>query len=305
VPVIIGPTASGKTLLSLELAARFGGVEIISADSRQIYIGMDIGTAKPSPSELASVPHHMIDIVTPDALYSAGRYAAAARAAIEDVMGRGGVPLVVGGSGFYVKALFEGLAAPTVDQGMLARLQERGEREGYDLLHAELARIDPTAAAAHSPNNHVKTLRALCCYYQTGQLYSSFTGPDALGAAPWRPRYLAIRPPRELLYARIDRRVLAMLEAGLLDETRALLGLGYDVTSPGLRTVGYAEALRHLAGDIDHATMTSAIQQATRRYAKRQMTWFRRVEGVEWHGEPDVAAGVAWLGGSTRLGSRG
>jgi len=299
--VIVGPTASGKTMLSLELAARFAAIEIVSADSRQIYRGMDIGTAKPSPAELASVPHHMIDIVTPDALYSAGLYAAAARSAIGEILQRGKIPLVVGGSGFYIKALFEGLSAPTVDQELLLRLQERGEREGWGLLYDELRRIDPAAAEAHSSNNHVKILRALCCYYQTGQLYSAFTGADTLAASPWRPRYFGIAPPRELLYERINARVVAMLDAGLLEETASLVALGYDAASPGLRTVGYAEALGHLSGELDAATMRSAIQQSTRRYAKRQMTWFRKVEGVEWVPSHQTEAGEMWLRGALGL----
>jgi tRNA dimethylallyltransferase len=281
VKVIVGPTASGKTKLSLELAAGDEKIEIVSADSRQIYIGMDIGTAKPSLEELRAVPHHMIDIVTPDILYSAGEYAIQARAVITDILSRGGRPLVVGGSGFYVKALFEGLGAPTVDQEMLERLKERGEREGYDMLYRELEEIDPDAAHAHSPNNHVKILRALCCYHQTGRPYSSFAGMEEIGRAPFVPEYLAIAPPRSILYDRINARVLAMLDAGLIRETEALLSHGYAPDAPGLRTVGYAEAIRYLHGDLDYATMVSLIQQSTRRYAKRQMTWFRKMMNYE------------------------
>ncbi|MBS1910910.1 MAG: tRNA (adenosine(37)-N6)-dimethylallyltransferase MiaA [Bacteroidetes bacterium] len=292
VPVILGPTCSGKTALALELAQAHASerVEIVSADSRQIYIGMDIGTAKPSAQERSVAPHHFIDIVTPDTLYSAGRYAAEARTCIAGILERDCVPLIVGGSGFYIKALFEGLSAPTADQTVLKRLAERGEREGYTALYEELMRIDPQAAAAHSPNNHVKTLRALGCYYQTGMPYSSWLVAEGLPAAGFVPAYFGIAPPRELLYANINARVHRMLADGLPDEVRALLAAGYRADAPGFRTVGYAEAIRHLRGELDRDAMTALIQQSTRRYAKRQMTWFRRVESVRWMEQGSVEA---------------
>lgn len=295
IPVIAGPTASGKTGLALALAERVDSIEIVSADSRQIYTGMDIGTAKPTAAELRAVPHHMIDIITPDILFSAGQYAERAREIIAGILDRGHRPLVVGGSGFYVRALFEGLTAPTVDQEILARLAERGASEGYEVLHDELARIDPVAAFAHSPNNHVKLLRALCCWYQTGVPYSAFSSADADSQSPYAPRYLALGPPREILYERINARVLEMVASGLLAETAGLLDAGYSAASPGLNTVGYAEALKHLAGGIGEAEMIAMIQQSTRRYAKRQMTWLRKVDGVRWMELPDVAAAEAWL----------
>lgn len=295
VGVIVGPTAAGKTALALALAKSFDAIEIVSADSRQIYIGMDIGTAKPTTEELRSVPHHMIDIITPDTLYSAGLYAVAARRAIDDIVSRGKVPLVVGGSGFYVKALFEGLGAPTVDQNLLETLKRRGELEGGDKLYEELLAIDPEAARAHSPNNIVKTLRALCCYYQTGRLYSSYAEEESLDPSPYTPSYIGIAPDRALLYERINRRVITMLDDGLLKETEALLAKGYTRDASGLKTVGYAEAIAHLAGELSYEGMVGAIQQSTRRYAKRQMTWFRRVEGVEWMEESDLEKGREWM----------
>jgi tRNA dimethylallyltransferase len=280
--VIVGPTAAGKTRLALDIARRAGDIEIVSADSRQIYIGMDIGTAKPSAEEMRGVPHHMIDIITPDVLYSAGRFAGDARIVIDDIIARGRRPLVVGGSGFYVKALFEGLGAPTVDEELLERLKLRAKAEGSAALYDELVAIDPDAARAHSPNNLVKTLRALCCYYQTGRLFSSYAREESIEASRYRPSYLAIAPERALLYERIDRRVVAMLDEGLIRETEMLLARGYERDAPGLRTVGYAEAIAYLAGEIDYDSMVAAIQQSTRRYAKRQMTWFKRVEGMRW-----------------------
>lgn len=288
IPVIVGPTAAGKTDLSLRLAERFPRIEVVSADSRQIYTGMGIGTAKPTPQERGHVPHHLIDIATPDMLYSAGLYADAARAVIAEILDRGGLPLVVGGSGFYVSALFQGLGAPTVDAGILERLEQRGESEGFDALYEELVAIDPVAAGMHSPNNHVKTLRALCCYYQTGRPYSMYMREESIQPAPFVPVYFGIAPPRELLYERINQRALRMLEQGLIQETRDLLAAGYDRDAPGLKTVGYAEVLAWLAGEISEDRMLELIRQSTRRYAKRQMTWFRRVEGMRWSEQGDV-----------------
>lgn len=297
IPVILGPTAAGKTDLSLRLAERFPRIEIVSADSRQIYTGMDIGTAKPAPHERGDVPHHFIDIVTPDVLYSAGLYADAAHTVITEILDRGGIPLVVGGSGFYVSALFQGLGAPTVDAAVLESLEQRGRAEGFNVLYEELMVIDPVAARMHSPNNHVKTLRALCCYYQTGRLYSVYLQEESIQPAPFTPVYFGIAPPRELLYERINRRALHMLEQGqgLIRETQDLLAAGYDRNAPGLRTVGYAEVLAWLAGEISEERMLELIQQSTRRYAKRQMTWFRRVEGVRWSEQGDIDAAAESL----------
>jgi tRNA dimethylallyltransferase len=282
VPVIAGPTASGKTGLSLELAARLGGIEIVSADSRQIYTGMEIGTAKPTPEERGLVPHHMIDVVSPEVNYTAGDFALAARQAIDGILHRGNLPLLVGGSGFYIRALFEGLGAPTVDQSIYDALVERADREGYEVVHAELEKVDPEAARAHSPNNRVKTFRALTCYLQTGRPYSQFVGENAIGGAPFRPVYIGLRIGRDGLYDRINRRVLTMIDQGLVAETEGLLHRGLAPDAPGFRTVGYAEALEHLAGNLTLDRMIAAIQQATRRYAKRQLTWFGRIEGMEW-----------------------
>lgn len=283
VPVIVGPTASGKTSVALELAKLGGNVEIISADSRQIYIGMDIGTAKPTSDELASVPHHLIDIVHPDVAYSAGAYALAARAALRDVLARGATPLVVGGSGFYIKALFEGLSAPEVDPTTMRELESRCESEGYDALVAELRSIDPVAASQHDPKNRVKTLRALACFIQTGIRYSEYAGAAGLERFELEPLYCGVTVERAELYRRINERAATMLAMGLVGEVRRLLDAGYNADAPGMRTVGYSEAIDHIMGRIDEVAMLDAIRQSTRRYAKRQTTWFKRVDVVEWY----------------------
>jgi tRNA dimethylallyltransferase len=235
----------------------------------------------------------MIDVVGPEVLYSAGMFADAAGTAIRDIIARGRSPLVVGGSGFYVKALFEGLGAPSVDPAILAALELRLAEEGAEALHAELTALDPTAAAAHSSNNVVKTLRALACYYQTGRPYSSYLSePPAV--AEWTPSYLAIAPERTTLYERIDDRVLAMIDAGLIEETERVLASGVAPDAPGLRTVGYVETVAFLRGETDRATLIASTQQSTRRYAKRQMTWLRRVEGITRVSAPEIELIDAW-----------
>jgi tRNA dimethylallyltransferase len=287
IPVIVGPTASGKSRLAMELAEADPRIEIVSADSRQIYIGLDIGTAKPTPTERASVRHHLIDIVTPDRSYSAGEYAVAARAAIDGILERSGIPIVVGGTGFYIRALFEGLAAPAVPPEIYERLAERERLEGYEALYRELQAVDPEAAAAHPSANRQKMIRALACWIGTGRRYSSFKGEGELGVWSRRPRYLGMAIDRPELYRRVDERVDRMMEEGLLAETERILAAGYPVDAPGLRTVGYSELVRYRAGEFPLDRAVDLIKQSTRRYAKRQMTWFTRVEGVEWieHGE--------------------
>jgi len=280
---IVGPTASGKTALSLELAARIGQpVEVVSADSRQIYTGMDIGTAKPSPAELAQTPHHLINILPPNQRYAAGRFANDAAAAIRGVRSRGNIPVVVGGSGFYVQALFEGLTAPTADPEIYAQLEQRLATEGYESLRHQLHAVDPIAAAAHPANNRAKTLRALACYLQTGEPYSNFLAATNAASTEFAPRYVVISPPREVLYQRINQRVLQMVEMGLMEEVDRLIAEGFTADAPGMKTVGYAEALRYRAGEFSHQRMVELIQQSTRRYAKRQVTWFRRLANGLW-----------------------
>jgi tRNA dimethylallyltransferase len=295
IPVIVGPTASGKSSLALELARHDRKIEIVSADSRQVYSGMNIGTAKVTAEELSEIPHHMIDVVPPTVNYTAGDYALEARRVIDEILQRGGRPLVVGGSGFYIRALFHGLGAPTVDQSIYQSLVERANREGYDTIYQELRRIDPVAAEAQSANNRVKVFRALACYLQTGALYSSFLEGDAIEQAPFVPRYLGLAPPRPELYQRINQRVVEMVEAGLVEEVEELLSEGQPPDAPGFRTVGYAETLDYLAGKISREAMIHSIQQATRRYAKRQLTWFRKVPNVHWMAEPDLHAARQWL----------
>lgn len=295
IPVIVGPTASGKSRLAMQIAEANPRVEIVSADSRQIYRGLDIGTAKPSAEERSRVRHHLVDFLAPDRSYSAGEFAVAARAAVDDIRSRDALPLVVGGTGFYIRALFDGLSAPAGSPEIYARLAERAQQEGIEVLYRELLEIDPEAALAHPSANRHKVMRALACFLQTGERYSSFTGAGSLGEWDQQPLYVGLAPERGELYSSINRRVDIMMEEGLLEETRDLLAAGFTADSPGLRTVGYSELIRHQAGEFSLERAVELIKQSTRRYAKRQMTWFRKVDGVQWFETGELPAAMELL----------
>ncbi|MDZ7268036.1 MAG: tRNA (adenosine(37)-N6)-dimethylallyltransferase MiaA [candidate division KSB1 bacterium] len=279
--VIAGPTASGKTEVALALARRLPA-EIVSADSRQIYRGMDIGTAKPTPAQRRQVPHHFIDIRNPDEWYTAGEYGRAARRVVVEIMQRGKTPLIVGGSGFYLQALLQGLStALPSDLRLRAQLQQRLRDEGAPALHRELARIDPPAAARLHPNDGHRLVRALEVYQLSGCTLTELQ--RQAGEPPsFRYRFFCLALERSRLYQRINRRVEEMVAAGLLEECRRLLALGYSPQLNALQTVGYQEAFQFLNGEISHAEMVALIQRHTRQYAKRQLTWFRRRPNCEW-----------------------
>ncbi len=294
VPGIVGPTASGKTKLATLLADRYSQIEVISADSRQIYVGMDIGTAKPSKEIRERIPHHLIDIHAPDHRYSAGQFARNASQAIESIISRGNIPLVVGGTGFYVHALFKGLSAPAADSKIYAELEKRLATEGYESLFNELLRVDPEAARLFPKESRLKTLRALTCWHQTGVCYSTFYDRDRY-SSNLSPSYCLMLPERKQLYHRINKRVIEMFDEGLVDETKALIGAGYSANAPGLRTVGYKEVIEMFGGKIDSSEVIPAVQQSTRRYAKRQYTWFRNKLDSEVVTVETVSEGVEWF----------
>lgn len=277
---ILGPTAVGKTELSLTLAERFDA-EIISADSRQIYRPLTIGTAKPSAEELARVPHHFINELDLSDPFSAGRFAEAANARIAEILDRRRVPLVVGGSTLYLEALLHGLAEvpPTTDatrQRLMARLAEEGSERLFD----ELVRFDPSSAATMDPTKSQRIVRALEVYLDTGKPLSYYheRRPQPL----YRFAPVVLTRPRGALYDRINRRVDAMLAGGLLDENRRLLKAGYAPGMNPLRTIGYREPIAHLEGRIEYEEMVRQLKQNSRRYAKRQLTWFRRRSDYRW-----------------------
>jgi tRNA dimethylallyltransferase len=281
--VLVGPTAAGKSRTSLELAARLGQAEIISADSRQIYRYMDIGTAKPTTAEQRAVPHRLLDVRNPDQVYSAGAFAADARVAIAQAHAVGRTPIVVGGSGMYVEALLDGLTPLPQEATDRARdtVRKRLQECGIDALYDQLSRADPQQARRVGREDVQRVTRAL----EQVELGLARTGAwTCLRCERWaRPVvWCCLSRPRDSLYERIDRRAEIMVADGLLDETRRLLDMGYDERSPGLRTLGYAEALDGIRGNADRDAMLERIKQRTRRYAKRQVTWYRRDRRLWW-----------------------
>jgi tRNA dimethylallyltransferase len=287
--VLIGPTAVGKTELSLELAERFG-CEIISMDSMQVYRHMDIGTAKPSPEERARVPHHLIDIVNPDEQYNAALFVRDALAAIDAAAAAGRVPLLTGGTGLYLKALTGGLfdMKDSIDGGVRSGLRLRLREEGREELHAELRRLDPESAARIHVNDTQRLLRALELVKSTGRTWSSLlrnqAGPPARFHAMLQ---VGLRCERPLLYNRIERRAEAMLSGGLIEEVRRLHAMGYHAGLPAMQAIGYRHAGNYLAGYWDRKETLRLLVRDTRRYAKRQMTWFASNSAIRWFARED------------------
>ena len=273
---LLGPTGSGKSALAMRLAAR-QPVEIVSVDSAQVYRGMDIGTAKPSAAERAQVPHHLIDLVEPTQSYSAGRFRDDAVAAVQSVLRRGRLPLLVGGTMLYYRALAQGIdALPAADAALRAAIDAEAGLKGWPALHAELARLDPQTARRLDPNDAQRIQRALEVCRASGRPLSALhTAPRA--APPFRLMTLALVPQdRALLHARIAERFERMLEAGLVEELRALRArYALDATLPSMRCVGYRQAWAYLEGSRDRAKLRDHGVAATRQLAKRQLTWLR------------------------------
>ena len=278
--VLLGPTAAGKSEIALQ-AARLLDVEIVGADSRQIYRGLEIGTAAPSERDRAVAPHHLASFLAPDQVYIAGRYARDAREAIAGIESRGRTALVVGGSGLYLRALLEGLfEGPERDESVRAVLSARLEREGLEALRADLAAVDPEALARILPGDSVRVIRALEVHTLTGRPISALRRERRRSGVS--ATLYGIRWTREKLAPRIASRIQDQLRDGFLEQTRAVAGSGLREDAPGLHTLGYRELLAHLRGEmsLDEAVETIALR--TRQLAKRQETWFRRVEGVVW-----------------------
>jgi tRNA dimethylallyltransferase len=284
--VIVGPTASGKTSLSLSVA-RLVSSEIVSADSRQIYRYMDIGTAKPSPKARREVPHHFLDIRDPDDEYNAGLFGGEGRRVIREILGRGRLPVVVGGSGLYVRSLIDGLFdGPGADAALRERLEQRRKEEGIASLLRELQRVDPETARGVDISHPRRLLRALEVYHQTGVPISRLQR-EKKPEIPFTAVQVGIRLEREEMYARVNLRCDVMLESGLVGEVDQLLAKGYSPSLNSLNTVGYAEVIRYRQGKISEGEMVELFKRNTRRYAKRQMTWFGADMRIRWY-PPEV-----------------
>ncbi len=279
--LLVGPTAVGKTDLSIHIAQSLGG-EIVSADSRQVYRHMDIGTAKPSSEERAMIPHHFIDTKDPDEIFSAGEYGRDARAVIEKLLQRDAVPIVVGGSGFYIRALVDGLFAPEIsDQDVKEKWRRCIVTKGREAVFAELERVDPQTAERLHINDTQRIVRALEVFELTGKPIAQFQeGQEE--PADFDPVFIGLERDRPELVQRIEQRVDQMMEHGLVQEVQSLLERGYSPDLNALATVGYQEVVDYMRGEHDFDEMVEQIKIHTRQYSKRQMTWFRRDLRINW-----------------------
>jgi tRNA dimethylallyltransferase len=279
--VLLGPTASGKTALSLEIAERFGG-EIISCDSVAVYRDLEIGTAKPTSTERERVPHHMIDVVSPLEPYTAGNYSRAARTALRDIAGRGCVPIVTGGTGLYLRALIDGLfVGPERSEPLRDRLRSLIVRRGQGALHRVLRHFDPGSAELIHPNDEPKLIRAIEVSMTAGQPMSVAWQQGRERLEGFRILRIGLEPERKVLYARINQRAEGMFRDGLVAETERLIAT-YGAACRPLDSLGYKQAKAVLNGTLTAAEAVISAQQGHRNYAKRQLTWFRREPGVHW-----------------------
>ncbi len=281
--VVCGPTASGKTDLGVTLARRFNG-EVISADSMQIYRGLDVGTAKVTADEACGVPHHLVDICTPEQPFSVADYVALADGCIRDITARGRLPILVGGTGLYISSLLQGVRfvehAPADE--LRARLEAEAAAEGPEAMWQKLHAVDPQAAAAIHPNNRKRVLRALEIYRQTGTTMSGQVAASLPQQAPYDALVIGLRfADRAALYSRIERRVELMLQAGLLQEAQ-LVWQNADRYTTAAQAIGYKEFFAYFTGEMPLDVCVDALKRASRRYAKRQLTWFARMPQVQW-----------------------
>lgn len=281
--VITGPTASGKTETALGLAERLNG-EIISADSMQIYQGMDIGTAKATPAEQARIPHHLLDIQQPGERFSVADYKTAATAVIRDIYARGKWPILCGGTGQYLSAMIEGLEFSSTPTDFVLRetLNQEAASQGIDHLYCRLQQCDPETAARLAPADQKRIVRALEILIQTGLTIGQQNQQSRLAGPDFCYQAYCLSHERSVLYERINRRVYQMIDAGLAQEVQRLMDLHLPADSTCLQAIGYKEMLPFLHGETSLPETIACIQQASRRYAKRQLTWFRKMPGLIW-----------------------
>lgn len=275
---LIGPTASGKTALSIQIAQKFH-CEIISADSRQVYRHMDIGTDKIQPVERAGIPHHLIDVVNPDERFTVVDFKQRAEKLIEEIIARKKIPLVVGGTGLYVTALAENFQIPETgdDHEFRKKMEAELAQRGKEWLHNELAKVDPETAAKIPAESHLYVLRALEIHHATGRPKINQKGPKKYTVLK-----IGLKPQRKILFQRIQRRIELQYEKGILDEIKKLLAMGYSPELPALRSFGYRENIAHLQGKITLAQAKELILKNTKNFARRQITWWKRDPEVIW-----------------------
>ncbi len=292
--IICGPTASGKTRVGIELAERLGG-EIISADSQQIWRGFDIGTAKPTTEEVARIPHNLIDIADPDELFDAGRFIEFADAAISDITGRGKLPIVVGGTGMYLRMLVHGmLDAPPRDNEIRAELEAEVAGGGLAALHARLTEVDPKSAAKIHPNDSTRIVRALEIFELTGFSATELRAKHGFKEARYDALKIGLQVERAELYSRIEARVDQMIDAGLTDEVRSLLKT-HDESCQPFQAVGYCEIVDFIREQISLEEAVRLIKRNSRRFAKRQMTWFRSDSEIRWFDPSEIEGMGAYI----------
>lgn len=281
--VITGPTASGKTALSVRLAKELGA-EIVNADSMQIYKYMDIGTAKPTVEEREGVPHHLIDIVNPDELFSVARYCECAKSAIDDIHSRGKTAVMVGGTGLYVDSLVNNIqfSETEPDEEYRQLLETEAHERGNECIYEKLKAIDPESAAKIAVQDTKRIIRALEVYHVTGKTITWHNEQSRSVPSPYNTTMFAISMDRDALYDKINRRVDVMLELGLVDEVKKILEMGVDEKATSMQAIGYKEIVGYLKGEISLEKAADDIKQGSRRYAKRQLTWFRRNSNINW-----------------------
>jgi len=282
VVVMVGPTAVGKSRVAVEVAKAFE-TEILTADSRQVYRGMDIGTDKPVLEERQGVPHRLIDLVDPDKSFNAGLYRRQAVDEIERLYRNRRLPLVVGGTGLYVRTLLKGLCdAPPADPIVRAALRQESKDQGFDHLYARLVDVDPAAAARLHPRDESKVIRALEVHQLSGRRMSEFQQEHGFAERPFSALIIGLNRERGALYRRIEARIDWQLAHGLIEETQQLLIQGHQRTSAAMKGLGYRQVAEHLAGEYDVAEMVRRFKRDTRHFSKRQMTWFRKEPGIQW-----------------------
>jgi tRNA dimethylallyltransferase len=280
--VIAGPTGSGKTSLAVELASQLNG-EIINSDSMQVYRYMDIGTAKPTKEEKKGIPHHMIDVVDPDEEFNAAIFCSMALPLVEDIYSRGKICFIVGGTGLYIKALTGGLlSCPPADHRIRESIKRDFDLYGLEELYGVLRSVDPAAAEKIHPHDRVRTMRALEIYHMTGKTVTELSRKHGFGEKKLNALKLCLDINRDELYERINRRVILMVDGGLIQETEKLLEKGYPPDLKPLKAIGYRHMVAHLSGEWTLDKAVKKMQGDTRRYAKRQLTWFRADKECKW-----------------------